>query len=240
VTASVVVTGAASGMGRSSAVAFVKAGWRAVCIDRDPAALTALADELGDAFHPCVADVTDAARTAAAIDAAIDAAAGDGRLAAVANIAGIYPPTTLDTATEQLYRQIFDVNVLGTINVIKAAVPYLRANGGGSIVNFASVDAFAVSPGQLLYSASKAAVVSVTKSLAVELAGDHIVVNCIAPGWVDTPGNRATGRMADVAKSIPLRRVATPDEIADWVVHLAQPGYMTGETVVLSGGSVIR
>jgi 3-oxoacyl-[acyl-carrier protein] reductase len=233
---SVVVTGAGSGMGRSSVVAFVKAGWRTIGIDRDAAALAGLADELGEAFRPCTADVTDAAQTAAVIDAAV----GDGRLAAVANIAGIYPPTTLATATEQLYRKIFDVNVLGTINVIKAAVPHLRANGGGSIVNFASVDAFAVSPGQLLYSASKAAVVSVTKSLAVELADDHVVVNCIAPGWVDTPGNRATGRMADVAKTIPLGRVATPEEIADWVVHLAQPGYMTGETVVLSGGSVIR
>ena len=232
----VVVTGAGSGMGRSSAIAFVKAGWRTIGIDRDPAALAALADELGDAFVACVADVTDAGQIASMLGPAL----GDGRLAAVTNIAGIYPPSTLDTATEQLYRQIFDVNVLGILNVIQAAVPYLRANGGGSIVNFASVDAFAVSTGQLLYSASKAAVVSLTRSLAVELADDRIVVNCIAPGWVDTPGNQATGRMADVAKTIPLGRVAAPGEIANWVVRLAEPGYMTGETVVLSGGSLIR
>jgi 3-oxoacyl-[acyl-carrier protein] reductase len=146
----------------------------------------------------------------------------------------------LATATRERYRQIFDVNVLGTLNVVTAAVPNLRANGGGSIVNFASVDALAVSPGQLLYSASKAAVVSLTKSLAVELASDHIVVNAVAPGWVDTPGNAATGRMADVVSTIPLGRVAAPQEIADWVVRLAEPGYLTGETIVLSGGSVMR
>jgi 3-oxoacyl-[acyl-carrier protein] reductase len=102
------------------------------------------------------------------------------------------------------------------------------------------VDAFAVSPGQLLYSASKAAVLSLTKSLAIELAPDRIVVNAVAPGWVDTPGNAATGRMADVAAGIPLGRVAQPDEVALWVERLAEPGYVTGETVVIAGGSAMR
>lgn len=81
-----------------------------------------------------------------------------------------------------------------------------------------------------------------TKSLALELAPRGIRVNAIAPGWVDTPGNAATGRMAAAAASIPLGRVAAPDEIARWVVLLAgdTAGFMTGETVVLSGGDVIR
>jgi 3-oxoacyl-[acyl-carrier protein] reductase len=79
-----------------------------------------------------------------------------------------------------------------------------------------------------------------TRSLAVELARSNIVVNSIAPGWVDTPGNAATGRMANVAPTIPLGRVASPDEIAEWVLRLAEPEYMTSETIVLSGGSVIR
>ncbi|HEU5266950.1 MAG TPA: SDR family oxidoreductase [Jatrophihabitans sp.] len=232
----VVVTGAGSGMGRSTATAFVKAGWLTVGIDREQSGLDELAGQLGSAFRPYVADVTDLPQ----ITRVIDGCAADAKLTAVANVAGIYPPTSLATATAERYRQIFDVNVLGTLNVISASVPQLRTNGGGSIINFASVDAFAVSPGQLLYSASKAAVVSLTRSLAVELAGDHIVVNAIAPGWVDTPGNHATGRMSDVAATIPLGRVAAPEEIAEWVVHLARPGYLTGETIVLSGGSVIR
>ena len=232
----VVVTGVGSGMGRCTAAAFAKAGWVVIGIDRAAEALGEVCAELGPALRPCAADVTDID----AVTRAIDDSIADDRLAAVANVAGIYPPTTLATASREAYRQIFDVNVLGTLNMIAAAVPHLRANGGGSIVNFASVDAFAVSPGQLLYSASKAAVVSLTKTLAVELAPEHIVVNAIAPGWVETPGNRATGRMADVVSTIPLGRVAAPQEIADWVVHLAEPGYLTGETIVLSGGSVMR
>ena len=156
------------------------------------------------------------------------------------NAAGIYPPTTLADFTEAAYRRTFDVNVLGTLNVCAVTTPRLAAAGGGAIVNFASVDALAVSPGQLVYSASKAAVMSITRSLAVELAPDGITVNGVAPGWVDTPGNAATGRMAEVASSIPLGRVAQPDEIAHWVFQLVQGPYVTGETLVISGGSLIR
>jgi hypothetical protein len=105
----------------------------------------------------------------------------DDRLDLVANIAGVYPPSTLDDFTEELYRKIFDVNVLGVLNVTAEAVP--RMGEGSSVVNFASVDAFEVSPGQLLYGASKAAVVMLTKELALELAPQRIRVNAIAPGW---------------------------------------------------------
>ena len=94
---------------------------------------------------------------------------------------------------------------------------------GGSIINFASVDAFTVSRGQLLYGASKAAVVMLTKELALELAPRRIRVNAIAPGWVNTPGNAATGRMTAAAAGIPLGRVAEPDEIARWVALPGRP-----------------
>ena len=148
-----------------------------------------------------VVDVTDRA----ALETALDRIPADRPLRAVVNVAGIYPPTTLADFTEAAYRRTFDVNVLGTLNVCAVTAPRLAAAGGGAIVNFASVDALAVSPGQLVYSASKAAVMSITRSLAVELAPDGITVNGVAPGWVDTPGNAATGRMAEVASSIPLR-----------------------------------
>jgi 3-oxoacyl-[acyl-carrier protein] reductase len=232
----VVVTGAASGMGRAVVDRLLDAGDRVIGLDRDAEVLAALADELGDAFVPVAADVVDRV----ALDEGLDKALAGESLRAVVNAAGIYPPTTLDDVTRERHDLIFGVNVLGTLNVIAAAVPYLRAAGGGAVVNFASVDAFAVSPGQLLYSASKAAVLSVTKSLAIELAPDQIVVNAVAPGWVDTPGNAATGRMAQAAAGIPLGRVAQPDEVALWVQRLTHPGYVTGETVVIAGGSAMR
>ena len=232
----VLVTGAASGMGRTVVERLAGAGWRVLALDRSAEALDALAAEVGPAVVPLVADVVDRA----AVTAAVDGLVAGHRLTAVVNCAGIYPPTRLDDYSEDVYRRVFDVNVLGTLNVTAAAVPHLRAAGGGAVVNFASVDAFAVSPGQLLYSASKAAVLSITKSLAIELAPDAIVVNAVAPGWVDTPGNAATGRMAAAAATIPLGRVAQPDEIAVWVQRLVEPGYVTGETVVIAGGAAMR
>jgi 3-oxoacyl-[acyl-carrier protein] reductase len=212
-------------MGRATARHFATRGWSVIGVDRAESDDTTV-----------VADVTDRAGLGAGIRAAL----GDGALKAVVSAAGIYPPTTLSDYTDETYRRVFDVNVLGTLNLCAVTAPLLAAAGGGGIVTFASVDAYAVSPGQLVYSASKAAVLSLTRSLAVELAPDGITVNGVAPGWVDTPGNAATGRMAGVAAAIPLRRVADPAEIAHWVYQLAQGTYVTGETLVVSGGSVMR
>lgn len=228
-----VVTGASSGMGQATAQLLLDEGWTVVALDRTEGAFTDAPGEI----HQVQVDVTDRDQVRNALDKAL---APDQQIALVANVAGVYPPSTLADYTEALYRRVFDVNVLGVLNVAAEAVE--RAAENAAIVNFASVDAFAVSPGQLLYGASKAAVVMLTKELALELAPRGIRVNAIAPGWVDTPGNAATGRMAAAASSIPLGRVARPDEIARWVRILAGPdaGFMTGETVVLSGGDVLR
>lgn len=231
----VVITGAASGMGLATTQVYLRSGWTVIALDIVEAAV---ADAGEGRLLPAIADV----RSRQEIDAAIDRLLPVGAsIDAVANIAGIYPPTTLDSYDEDTYRRIFDINVLGVVNVIAASQSRMPA--GSAIVNFASVDAFVVSPGQLLYGASKAAVVMLTKSLALELAPAGIRVNGIAPGWVATPGNAATGRMDAAAAGIPLGRVAQPEEIAAWVFTLTDPArvaFMTGETIVLSGGDVIR
>ena len=229
-----VVTGAASGMGRSTATVLLKEGWDVIALDRVATEFVVA----GRAVRTVEVDVTRRDEVRDAISESL--ASGPRSLKLVANIAGVYPPSTLADFTETLYRRVFDVNVLGVLNVTAEAVVHMPA--GGSIVNFASVDAFTVSSGQLLYGASKAAVVMLTKELALELAPRRIRVNAIAPGWVNTPGNAATGRMESAAAGIPLGRVADPDEIARWVSILAGPdgAYMTGETIVLSGGDVIR
>ena len=227
-----VVTGAASGMGHATAEMYLARGWQVLGVDITP--------DLGlrhDGLTPLAVDIRDVDATAAGIASAV----GDSSIDAVANVAGVYPPTTIETYSEDLYRRIFDVNVFGLLNVTAACLPFMPA--GSAIVNFASVDAFTVSRGQLLYGASKAAVVMLTKSLALELAPKGIRVNGIAPGWVDTPGNAATGRMAEAAQSIPLGRVAQPAEIAEWVWILTgsgAAGFVDGETIVISGADVLR
>lgn len=229
-----IVTGAASGMGRATAAQLVKEGWDVLALDRVATEFEAH----GETVRTTAVDVTrrDDVRDAVAAHVA----ASGNSVSLVANVAGIYPPSNLADFTEDLYRKVFDVNVLGVLNVTAEAVAHMES--GGAVVNFASVDAFTVSPGQLLYGASKAAVVMLTKELALELAPRGIRVNAIAPGWVNTPGNEATGRMAAAAASIPLGRVAQPEEIARWVSILGSPDarFMTGETIVLSGGNVLR
>jgi 3-oxoacyl-[acyl-carrier protein] reductase len=219
-------------MGLATTDLFLAKGWTVIALDvqRVP-----IADAPG--LLQSNVSVTDRA----GLDAALSELSAGKTIDAVVNVAGVYPPTTLENYTEELFHRIFDINVLGVINVTAACLPYMTE--GSAIVNFASVDAFTVSPGQLIYGASKAAVVMLTKECALELAPRKIRVNGIAPGWVDTPGNAATGRMEAAAASIPLGRVAQPSEIAEWVWQLTGSGvagFMTGETIVISGGDVLR
>lgn len=233
----VIVTGAASGMGLATAREFLARGRHVIGIDLAGADAVPATGDAGS-YTPVAADVRSREILAAAVEAALGPAES---IDVVANVAGVYPLSTLETYDEAIYRHIFDVNVLGVLNVIAACRP--RLTGGAAVVNIASVDAFEVSPGQLLYGASKAAVVMLTKSLALELAPARIRVNGVAPGWIATPGTSATDRMKAAAGGIPLGRVGRPEEVARWIALLADgdlAGFMTGETVVLSGGDVLR
>lgn len=230
-TGTAVITGAGSGMGRATALRFLDEGWTVIGLDIAPIDLNAGS---GRALTAIV-DVRDRSAVNTALAELVPQAGGC--IHAVANVAGVYPPTTLDTYTEELYRKVFDINVLGILNVTAESVPYMPEQS--AIVNFASVDGLAVSPGQLLYCASKAAVIMLTRSIALELAPRRIRINAIAPGWIDTPANRATGRMQAAADGIPLGRVGQPAEVAEWVWLLtgaAVAGYVTGTTINISGG----
>jgi len=228
---SVIVTGAASGMGKACAQRFKCEGWHVIGVDKvQPAS---------DVAHTAV--IADIANEAVLAEGIADVLESRPPLRAAVNAAGVFPTSSLMSYSEALYRRIFDINVLGSLNIARVSHRHLQAAGGGNIVFFASVDAFAVSSNQLLYCASKAAVVALTRSLAMELARENIQVNAIAPGWVETEGTLAGGRIHEAIASIPLGRAAKPEEIADWVFNLAhKPSYITGETLCISGGSLMR
>lgn len=238
--ATALVTGAASGMGRAVATRFTAEGWSVAGFDVQEQALRELRGELGESFRPFVADVTDAAAVQRGVDEVVETL---GAPQACANVAGIYPTSTVWSGDAELYRRIFDVNVLGTYLVSQAVAKPMVDAGTGAIVNFASVDALEPPPGQVLYSASKAAVVSMTQSFAAELAPHGVRVNAVAPGWVLTPGTGAQDRLENALADVPMQRAATPDEIADVVWYLAGEGratYIAGATVIASGGLVMR
>jgi len=224
-----VVTGGSSGMGLACVRRYRAEGFAVASLDL---AASGERDVLAIAL-----DVTDPDALAAA---AARIRAELGAPIALVNAAGVYPPTTLETVTVDLFRRVFDSNVLGTLLATQAFAPQMA--DGGAIVNFSSINAFQPSSGQLLYCAAKAAIVQLTRSLALEL-GPRLRVNALAPGWVDTPGTRANERLEAAIPRIPLGRAATPEEMADLVYLLAGEGralYVTGETVVASGGLVMR
>ena len=224
-----VVTGGSSGIGLACVRRYRAEGFAVASLDLAPSGER---DVLAIALD--VTGPDELATAAARVRAEL------GAPAALVNAAGVYPPSTLDTVTVDLYRRVFDSNVLGTLLATQAFAPVMA--DGGAIVNFSSINAFQPSSGQLLYCAAKAAIVQLTKSLAIEL-GPRLRVNALAPGWVDTPGTRANERLQAAIPRIPLGRAATPEEMADLVYLLAGEGrglYVTGETLVASGGLVMR
>lgn len=243
-----VVTGGGSGIGAAACRLFSAAGAAVAVIDldRDAAERTAEAVVAGGGRAVGLgADVADAAEISAAVAAAVDALGG---LDVLYNNAGVaMRGSVLDTA-EEIWDRCFAVNVKGTAFASRAAVAHLSANGGGSIVNTASVAGLVGVRDLAAYSAAKGAVIALTRSMAVDLAPLGIRVNAICPGSVHTPmindmirkrgaGDHAAGMAVTVAK-YPMGRLGQPDEIARVAVFLAGDGasFLTGSVVTADGG----
>lgn len=215
------VTGGASGLGRAAAERLREDGYTTLTVDLDAAA-----------DHQV--DVSDR-------DQVADLASTVGRVDVVVNSAGIVGPNKplweVDPAD---WDRTFTINVHGTFNVCKAFVPGMRAAGWGRIVNLASMAGKDGNPNLSAYSASKAAVIAMTKSLGKELATDGVLVNAIAPAVIDTPMNAATDPevLAHITSLIPMRRVGRAEEVAELIAWLASDrcSFSTGAVYDISGG----
>jgi NAD(P)-dependent dehydrogenase (short-subunit alcohol dehydrogenase family) len=220
------VTGAGSGIGAAVARNLAAEGAEVIVADLSP---EAVADELG--AQALVLDVRDEEQVASSM----------GDLDVLVNVAGIGSTTNAPETTLEVWENVFAVNARGTFLCCKHAIPGMAARGGGSIVNIASVAGLIGLRNRAAYSASKGAVIALTRALAVDHVADGIRVNAVAPGTVDSPWVRRL--VEDVGESIdalrarqPMGRLGTPEEIADAVVYLAAAEFVTGSVLVIDGG----
>jgi 2-hydroxycyclohexanecarboxyl-CoA dehydrogenase len=232
-----VVTGAASGIGRAVALALARAGARVVAADRDLDGLGTVAAAHGSVTGR-FADVTSEASVHALRD---DVLRDLGRVDVVVNAAGWDRAGPFLEGDEPFWRDVVDINYLGTVRTCHALLrPMLAAGSGGRIVNLASDAGRVGSGGESVYAGAKGGVIAFTKSLARELAPRGVAVNCVCPGPTDTPLFAAQPERIRQAlvRATPFGRVARPDEIADAVLFLAsdRARFITGQVLSVSGG----
>jgi NAD(P)-dependent dehydrogenase (short-subunit alcohol dehydrogenase family) len=235
------VTGAASGIGKATAIAFAKAGYAVVAVDRNADGLQEL-----DATK-VTADVREAADCERAVKAARDA---HGRLDAVACIAGIEIDRPVDELAEEEWDAVVDTSLKGTYLICRHAIPLLRESGGGAIVTTGSVLGRASMPtGVTAYGAAKAGMEGLTRAMAIDHARDGIRVNCVLPGLTDTPlvwqsvpPEELEQTKREAAAEVPMGRMADPAEIAGVVVFLCSDAasFITGASLVVDGGTLAR
>lgn len=220
-TRTAVVTGAASGLGAATCVRLRRDGVRCIGLDLHPDA-----DE--------VVDVTDA-------EAVAEVAARVGPVDVLVTSAGVVGPNRpLLSTTPQEWQRTIDVNVHGTLNAIRAFVPGMVERGWGRVVTLASMAGKDGNPDLAAYSATKAAVIALTKSLGKELATSGVLVNTVAPAVFATPMNETTAPevLARITSLIPMRRVGRPEEAAELIAWLCSDAvsFSTGAVYDLSGG----
>jgi len=240
------VTGASRGLGRAAALALARAGADvAVNYVRSAKAARAVASQCEEYGVRAVAIKADVA-VAADVKKLLSTVQRElGRLDILVASAGIWKGAAIEKMTDRQLAETLDTNVRGVFYCCREAVPLMRKSGGGRIILVASTAGQRGEAFHSHYAASKGAVISLTKSLAPELAADDIRVNCIAPGWFDTDMSKATlahpESRREVLSTIPLGRVGRPEEFAGAVLFLASElsTFVTGEILNVNGGAVL-
>ncbi|MFK7892985.1 MAG: L-iditol 2-dehydrogenase [Granulosicoccus sp.] len=241
------VTGGARGIGRAICEAYAAQGARVVVADLSEEDAVDTAQAIGGTA--VTMNVADTASIAAGVAQAEKTMSG---IDILVNNAGVFNMASLDRITEEDYRRQYDINVGGTIFAAQAVLPSMRKRGGGVIINFASQAGRRGEPNVILYCSTKAAVISITQSMALELAKHNIRVNAIAPGVIDTPmwdvvdaqfaeyENKPKGqKKREVGEAVPLGRMGDPRDVADPCVFLASDAarYITAQTLNVDGGN---
>jgi 3-oxoacyl-[acyl-carrier protein] reductase len=241
----VIVTGGTRGIGRACAEYFARRGDRVLVCSRNASEAEAVAAELkqvGGAVEGVAADLADPEVGHKVVGRCVDLYGG---VDALVNNAGIFESVPIVDVTADDWDSTMQTNLRGPALTSAAAARVMRAAGHGFIVNIASINGLAPEANYAAYNASKAGLISLTRTTAIELADAGIRVNCIAPGLIRTPMAEPwiTGLSDDVvARWAPMRRFGLPEEIASVVDFLISDasGYMTGETLTVDGGTLAR
>jgi 3-oxoacyl-[acyl-carrier protein] reductase len=238
-----VITGAGNGIGAATARAFARAGAHVAVLDRDSAAVTRTAEEIGlsgGEALPFTADVTDSF----AVEGLLDRVAEEwGRLDVVINNAGIVRDATLEDVTDEDWDATLDVNLKGAMIVTRAAVPHMLRRGHGRILSASSLVARTGNYGQTAYAASKAGVIGMTRVWARELGPRGITANVVAPGFIDTDMMKSVPPkvIEQVKARVPAGRLGRPEEVANVYLFLASDlaSFINGAVVGVDGGLLL-
>ncbi len=241
-----IVTGAASGMGRATAHLFADEGAHVAVIDLEAPKVQAVVDEItaaGGSAHGWALDVSNGERRRAVVSEIV---ARWGSLDILVNNAGVVFESNLEDAEfESHWARTFAINLTAQVQLVRECLPHLIKCGAGRVVNIASTEGLGATKGISAYTASKTGVIGLTRSLAIELAGAGITVNCICPGAVNTG---MTSNITEAHKQIfarrrvALKRYAEPEEIAQMTLSLVLPAasYLTGVAIPVDGGLTIK
>ncbi len=234
-----IVTGAGSGIGRALVMRLAGAGARVLAADIDFPAAQRTAVDAGEQAAAAQVDVRDEA----SVRALVAAAAADGPIAALANVAGIGSVTSAPDTTLDVWDRVMSVNATGTFLCCKHVLPHLQERRSGAIVNVASIAGLVGMRSRAAYCASKGAVVALTRAMALDHVAEGIRVNAVCPGTVDTPWVERLLEQTGVtreslAERQPMGRIASPEEVAGAIAWLlsAESAFATGSMLVLDGG----
>jgi NAD(P)-dependent dehydrogenase (short-subunit alcohol dehydrogenase family) len=237
----VIVTGAASGLGREAAVHFAECGATVVAVDVNKAGLETIAS---DRIHPVIADLTEAAEC----KRVAGQAAALGTISGLLNSAGIELHGDVTEVPEEDWDKVFAINVKAIFLLSKHVIPHMVANGGGSVVNMSSIQALATQAGVAAYAATKGAVLSLTRVMALDHGKQNIRVTAICPGTIETPLAHANARywnpqnpeavLAEWGSKHALNRIGQPLEVARLAAFLIsdESSFITGSYHLVDGG----
>lgn len=238
------VTGASRGIGAATVRRFAEEGAIVYANVRTPLNLDSLYADMSKTYHTTVKalyfDVRDETSAKKAI---LQIRKEAGRLDVLVNNAGVMKDALIGMISKNLMQEIYETNVFGVMNMLQLSSKQMMIQKNGSIINLSSIVGIEGNPGQLVYSATKGAVVAMTKTAAKELASQGIRVNAIAPGMIDTDMFRSIGeeKMKQHLSNIRMGRLGTPEDVADTIVFLASDlsRYVTGEIIGVNGGAMV-